>query len=193
MSDRGEVLIEPVLSPTDEVRVLVAELENTLAAEYPPEQRHGLALDAIFQPHIRFFLAWLNGEVVGCGGVALFADFAEVKRMYVRDVVRGRGVARALLARIEMVARDAALAVLRLETGDRQVAAMRLYERAGFRRCPISGPSREMPPDAIGTSVFLGSCWCRRCSLSHCFGRTSGIETSRKAAPRKPRCDLQSQ
>ena len=33
--------------------------------------------------------------------MALFADFAEVKRMYVRDAARGRGVAQALLARID--------------------------------------------------------------------------------------------
>jgi hypothetical protein len=37
-----------------------------------------LDIDAIFQPHIRFFLARLGGEAVGCGGVAFFRDFAEV-------------------------------------------------------------------------------------------------------------------
>ena len=86
-------MIEQVSGATDEVRALIAELDETLSAEYPPEQRHGLALDAIFQPHLRFFLARLDGEAVGCGGVALFADFAEVKRMYVRDPARGKGVA----------------------------------------------------------------------------------------------------
>ena len=63
-----------------------------------------LALDAIFAPNIRFFVARLNGAAVGCGGVAFFADFAEVKRMYVREVARGRGVAQLLLARIEQEA-----------------------------------------------------------------------------------------
>ena len=74
------VQIEAVPTATDEARSLVDELETLLAAAYPPEQRHGLALDAIFQPHIRFFLARLRGGAVGCGGVALFSDFAEVKR-----------------------------------------------------------------------------------------------------------------
>ena len=75
--------------------------------------------------------------------------------MYVRDVARGRGVARALLARIELAAREAALAALRLETGDRQIAAMRLYERAGFRRCPPFGDYAAMATAAIATSVFF--------------------------------------
>src|SRR6266404_8864444 len=86
---------------------LVGELDQILSAEYTLEQRHGLALDAIFAPNIRFFVARLNAAAVGCGGVAFFADFAEVKRMYVREVVLGRGVAQALLARIEEEASNA--------------------------------------------------------------------------------------
>jgi putative acetyltransferase len=109
VSSADEITVELVPKATDEVRVLVGELDQILSAEYPPEQRHGLALDAIFKPNIRFFVARLNGVAAGCGGVALFADFAEVKRMYVCDAARGRGVAQALLARIEREARDAEL------------------------------------------------------------------------------------
>ena len=155
MSDSNEVRIEIAPTATDEVRALVGELEAVLAAEYPPEQRHGLDLAAIFQPHIRFFIARLRGTAVGCGGVALFPDYAEVKRMYVRDNARGQGVADAILARIEADTRRAGLAVLRLETGLRQLAAMRLYARAGFRECPAFGNYASMAPQSIVTSVFL--------------------------------------
>ena len=101
MRHGNEVRVELAPTATDEVRTLIGELETVLAAEYPPEQRHGLSLDAIFQPHVRFFVARLKGVAVGCGGVALFPDYAEVKRMYVRDSARGQGVADAILARIE--------------------------------------------------------------------------------------------
>src|SRR6185437_14852111 len=84
MGDSDEVQIEPALAATEEVRSLVGELEAVLSTEYSPEQRHGSTLDAIFQPQFRFFLARLRGTAVGCGGVYLFPDFAEVKRMYVR-------------------------------------------------------------------------------------------------------------
>ncbi len=155
MSKGEDILIEAAPVATGEVHALICELDRTLSAEYAPEQRHGLALAAIFEPHVRFFLARLDGCAMGCGGVALFADFAEVKRMYVRAAARGKGVARALLARIELEARAAGFAILRLETGDRQEAAMRLYERAGFRRCPAFGDYAAMPPDAIAHSVFF--------------------------------------
>jgi putative acetyltransferase len=106
-------------------------------------------------PHIRFFIARLDGAAVGCGGVAFFAHFAEVKRMYVRDAVRGRGVAPALLARIEQEARDNGIALLRLETGTNQAAALRFYEREGFRPCAAFGDYAAMAPHSIATSVFL--------------------------------------
>jgi putative acetyltransferase len=149
------ILIELVPRATDEVRVLLGELDGVLSAGYPPEQRHGLAVEAIFQPHVRFFVARLDGVAVGCGGVAFFPDFAEVKRMYVRDIARGRGVAPAILARIETEARREGQALLRLETGDRQIAAMRLYARAGFRHCAAFGAYAAMAPEAIATSVFF--------------------------------------
>ena len=150
-----DLVIERTTTPTDDVRSLIAELEDSLAAEYPPEQRHGLALDAIFQPHIQFFVARVDRAAVGCTGVALFAELAEVKRMYVRPAARGRGIADALLARIESVTRDAGLARLCLETGDRQLAAIRVYERAGFSRCGAFGAYAAMPPASIATSVFF--------------------------------------
>jgi putative acetyltransferase len=155
MDKSDGVQIEAAPTATEEVRSLVGELEAVLSAEYSPEQRHGLALDAIFQPHIRFFLARLRGAAVGCGGVALFPDFAEVKRMYVRDVARRQGVAGAILARIEEEVRGAGLSLLRLETGEHQVAAIQLYAQAGFRRCPAFGAYALMAPQSIVTSVFF--------------------------------------
>jgi putative acetyltransferase len=155
MTASDDVQIEIALTATDEVRLLIGELEAVLAAEYSPEQRHGLALDAIFQPHVRFFLARRQGTAVGCGGVALFPEYAEVKRMYVHHTARGQGVADAILACIEQQAGSAGLSVLRLETGVRQVAAMRLYVRAGYRECPAFGAYALKPPQAIAASVFF--------------------------------------
>lgn len=43
MSNDNGVRIELAENVTDEVRFLAEELEAVLAAQYPPEQRHGLA------------------------------------------------------------------------------------------------------------------------------------------------------
>src|SRR5438270_268518 len=152
---RIPVEIERVLAATDEVRALVSELDQELSENYLPEQQHGLALDAIFQPHVRVFVARMKGSPVGCGGVALFCDFAEIKRMYVRSGSRGDGVADSIIARLGVEASDAGLRMLRLETGTHQIAAIRFYRRCGFQPCAVFEPYASMPPQAITTSVFL--------------------------------------
>jgi len=149
------IQVSAVLSPTAEVRALISALDRELAQHYPPEQRHGLRLEAILQPHVRFFVAWMNESAAGCGGVALFSDFAEIKRMYVRPEARSQGVADAIMTRLAMEVLDAGLTLLRLETGTHQIAAIRFYRRHGFQPCPAFEPYASMPPHAIATSVFL--------------------------------------
>ncbi len=150
-----ELTLELVCAPTDDVRTLIAALDDELGALYLPEQRHGLSLDAIFQPNLRVFLARRGAAALGCGGIALLDGYAEVKRMFVRPVERGQGVARAILARLEAETAAAARPLMRLESGLRQPAALRLYERAGYRRCDAFGAYRDLPPDHIVTSVFM--------------------------------------
>jgi putative acetyltransferase len=148
------ITIERLSGPTPEVAALIAELDTVLGALYPPEQRHGYSIEQVFEPHVRFFIARLDGEAVGCGAVALFDDYAEVKRMYTREAARGRGVAKVLLAHLEREACDAGKPLLCLETGTLQAAAIKLYEGAAFRPCSAFGPYATLPPHRIATSLF---------------------------------------
>jgi putative acetyltransferase len=148
------VVLERVSAPSPEVGELIGELDAALSGPYAPEQRHALSLEQLFQPDIHFFLARLDGAAVGCGGVAICAGYAEVKRMYTKASVRGRGVARVLMNRIEAEARQAGAPVLRLETGLHQHDALSFYEAAGFRRRSAFGPYAGMPRHKIELSVF---------------------------------------
>lgn len=147
--------IEHAQTPTDEVCALIGELETELSGSYAPEQRHGLNIAQVFRPGILFFMARLKGEPVGCGGVAIENEFAEVKRMYVRPHARGRQVAGAILARLEKEAALCGVTRMTLETGDAQHAAIRFYERAGFSRCVAFGAYAAMSPRQIERSVFF--------------------------------------
>jgi GNAT superfamily N-acetyltransferase len=95
----------------------------------------------------------VDGTAVGCGALrALGGDVAEVKRMYVVPVARGRGVSKLLLAGLEAAARERGWTTLRLETGPRQPEAIALYERAGYRPIPAFGAYVDAP-DA-GCSLY---------------------------------------
>ena len=81
-----------------------------------------------------YFVAFLDGTPVGCGALRRIDEAtAEVRRMFVLQSMRRSGVARALLAQLEQTAASLAYSAMRLETGNRQLPAMALYESSGFK------------------------------------------------------------
>lgn len=84
-------------------------------------------------------VAYINGVPVGHAALRRPEPGApdgalEVTRMYVRDRARRRGVASALLARLDTIARERGADALVLGTGPLQPAAIATYERHGFQR-----------------------------------------------------------
>jgi putative acetyltransferase len=146
--------LEQATMPTAEIVALLTELNRALDVGYAPDQKHALSVDQLFQPNIRFFMARLDDAPVACGGIGFYDGYAELKRMYAKPEVRGKGVAKAVLERLEAEARGAGVPLVRIETGNRQMEAMRFYEREGYLKCGAFGPYAEMPPKAIATSVF---------------------------------------
>jgi GNAT superfamily N-acetyltransferase len=149
------LVVELVGTPTDDARVLIEALEAELSGSYTAEQRHGYSVARVFQPNILFFVARLDGDAVGCGGVAFENGLAEIKRMYVLPQKRGAQIGRTILARLEVEARARGVDRLVLETGEFLHPAIRLYERAGFTRCAAFGSYVGLPPQAIARSVFM--------------------------------------
>ena len=125
---------------------LIAELESILVPLYPQESRHGYSVDKLLREEVAFFVMRHDGLPAGCGGIQLFGhEYGEVKRMYVRPQFRGLGLGRLMLEQLAEYGRQRGVAVLRLETGIHQAAAIRLYEQFGFQRIPPFGPYREDP------------------------------------------------
>ncbi len=116
-----------------EIVALIAALDRFNDGLYPPEASYLLSLDELDVPDIRFLVARLDGQAVGCGALWVHAgDYGEVKRMFASPAVRGRGIGHRILAEIERLARAEDLAILRLETGNLSNEALKLYRRAGF-------------------------------------------------------------
>jgi GNAT superfamily N-acetyltransferase len=83
----------------------------------------------------------MSDELVGMGAHRpLDANSTELRRMFVRADARRHGVARALLEALQAHALSQGFTRLRLETGFRQLPAMRLYESFGFQRIDPFGP-----------------------------------------------------
>ena len=80
-----------------------------------------------------YLVAYLCKEPVGMAAHRRLDDTTtEVRRMYVKKAARRHGVARALLEHIEEHAKSVGFTHLILETGNRQVPAIKLYLQYGF-------------------------------------------------------------
>jgi len=98
-----------------------------------------------------YLIAYDGDTPLACGALRpIDARIVEVRRMFVLKGARRFGLARSMLAALEREASRMGYNVMRLETGDRQVAAMALYESCGFDRI---APFGEHVGDA--TSVCL--------------------------------------
>lgn len=142
-----EIRDEPYDSPAAQ-RLVAATLAD-LAVRYGGSGDETPVSPTEFAPpNGTFLVAYLDGEPVGCAGWRSHGDtgeVAELKRMYVSPVARGRGVARAVLAGIEESARKHGRRRLVLECGDRQPEAIALYQSSGFERIPDFGNYRDEP------------------------------------------------
>ena len=95
------------------------------------------------------WLAWDGTEAAGCIALQpLSPDVGEIKRMYVRPLSRGRGIARALAERAITEAHALGYERLRLGTLTTMQAAQNLYASLGFRPIP---PYRAVE---FGDTVF---------------------------------------
>ena len=128
----------------DDVRGLLAQLNETLLALTPAEYCSHMTADEMATPDTTLFVARRQGTAIAIGALRRHgaARVGEVKRMYTDPEYRGRGIGAGILERIEALAKGEGLLRLVLETGHRHEAAWRLYERAGFSRC---GPVLDYP------------------------------------------------
>lgn len=132
-------------------RALLAASAALMEELFDAEENHYLAPEELAADGIHFFVARDETDAVtGTIAMAEKDGYGEVKALFVDPDARGQGLAQTLLAHVEGVARERGLDWLRLETGDRLLAAIKLYRAAGFTTC---GPFGDY--EANSSSVFM--------------------------------------
>jgi putative acetyltransferase len=125
-----------------EVEAMLRAGEAFARGLYSAEECFLLPVEALAAPGTTVLVA-RDGGGAALGMVALVeqeAGMGELKRLFVDDAARGRGVADLLLDALEQAARERSIRTLRLETGTRSDAALRFYARRGYERIPAFGP-----------------------------------------------------
>ena len=128
---------EAVPADGDAIRAIVAE---TLAEFGFPLESKGVDADLAdiqgsYQRDGGTFLVLVDDRdaVVGCGGIyPMDARTAELRKMYFRPEIRGKGHGRELLNDLVDQAKRNGFEKIVLETASNLTAAIRLYESFGF-------------------------------------------------------------
>lgn len=123
---------EPARSLERAMRVEVGELYDDLVVDGPDMPKAGPR--ELGPPGGTFLVGFgEDDEPLCCGGVKALPDGAcELKRLYVVPEARGRGAGRLLLAALEDAARALGYTTARLDSGDRQPGAVRMFRAAGY-------------------------------------------------------------
>jgi putative acetyltransferase len=133
--------VRPTRADDPQVRRLLEALDDYLAGLYPPDANHILGIDELLAPEVTFLAAWCGERVVGCGAVrrvpgepaTASRPYGEIKRMMVAPAQRGARIGERLLMQLEQRLAADGIGLSLLETGRDQHAAVRLYERCGYR------------------------------------------------------------
>jgi len=117
----------------DDYRQLVTELDTELAIRDGEE--HAFYASFNSSEHIKYTVLVYDGVApVGCGALKQYSPTVmEIKRMYVRDSNRRRGIASLILKELEYWAAELNFPKCILETGKNQPEALQLYDKRGYK------------------------------------------------------------
>jgi GNAT superfamily N-acetyltransferase len=122
----------------DEIRLLFREYEKFLGVDlcFQSFEKELAGLPGKYAaPDGALLIAFYDQDPAGCVALRKLEDgVCEMKRLFVKDRYRGRGLGQRLAQRIIDEAVRMGYSIMRLDTLDRLKEAMRLYESLGFRR-----------------------------------------------------------
>jgi len=143
MRSPAEVAIRPIRAQDDAamasvIRTVMPEFGATGCGFAISDPEVDWMSRAYAEPRHAYFVVERDGVVLGGGGIAPLAggdgDTCELRKMYFLADARGIGAGTSMMARCLDAARAAGFRRCYLETLSGMDAAMRLYERSGFRR-----------------------------------------------------------
>ena len=124
------------------LRSYFAELDSRFDTGFDVTKGISADDEELREPAGLLLVATLHEEPVGCGALLKLpgsdpqtpeqGEYAQIKRMWVADDVRGLGIGRRLLSELETQARAHGAKVARLETNRSLTEAIGMYRAAGY-------------------------------------------------------------
>lgn len=143
------ISIKRTSSDDKDFHLLVDRLNKYLLIQYGGLQDFYSQFNKIDNiPHV--VIAYANGEPAGCGCFKKFdVSSVEIKRMFVAEEHRGKGIGSTILTELEKWAAELGNTEIVLEMGNRQPEAAVLYRKQGFAVIPNYGQYIGMEETSI--------------------------------------------
>lgn len=127
------IVLKRVSPDHPDFQFLIQLLDKDLWNRYPDTQQFFVGFNKIKQD-AKAIVAYLDDQPAGCGCFrdAEGATAVEIKRMYVKEEARGRGIAQHILKGLEQWAREEGSRRAVLETGVHNPEAISLYKKLGY-------------------------------------------------------------
>ena len=150
---QADLTIEYLDPDSPEVQALLAESDAYYVNLYPAESNHLESSEDLKKPNVLFVGCRIDGELVASGAAKIIQgndSYAEIKRVFVVDDHRGKGLSSKLMRFLETELQGRGVSLFRLETGVKQPEALGLYRKLGYLERGPFGSYRADP-----YSVFM--------------------------------------
>ena len=144
------ILIQQVDPTQGQVAELIHQLDEYQESMYPSESNHLDSIDELSKTNVDFLAAYADSEICGIGAVKVLNDYGEIKRLYVPEKYRGKGIAKEIVKELENCLVKRSIFTARLETGIHQHEAIDLYKKLGYSE---TAPFGDYTKDPL--SVFM--------------------------------------
>lgn len=115
------------------IQKLVGELDIYLNSLYPEEDNYLDTPEELDDSEGVMLGLYVGDLLAGMGAIKFMGEYAEIKRMYIDPLFRGRGWSGALLRCLELAAAQKGLEKICLETGYAQKPALKLYRSFNYQ------------------------------------------------------------
>ncbi|MDH4109178.1 MAG: GNAT family N-acetyltransferase [Gammaproteobacteria bacterium] len=148
-----DVMLRRVAADDPELAELIRLSDEYMSALYPAESNHLESPAALAAPNVTILGAYVGDRLAASVAAKTMDDdgvYAEIKRLFVLDAFRGRGLAKRLMDHLEADLSNRDIPLARLETGILQPEALGFYEQRGYAYRPPFASYRLDP-----WSVFM--------------------------------------
>ena len=127
--------IEHLDPDSPETQALIALSDAYYVDMYPAESNHLESTEDLKKLNVLFLGCRVGTGLVASGAAKIMDDdgvYAEIKRVYVIDQHRGKGLSYKIMQALETELQSRGINLFRLETGVKQPKALGLYRKLGY-------------------------------------------------------------